>query len=158
MASMRFSILAHNIRSLYNVGAFFRNADGFGASHVYLTGYTATPPRPEITKVALGAEQTIPWSKHEDVYALLQRLLHEGAYLVACESRPEYPSLYQWQAPHTAHCVFLFGNEPHGLDDEILALVHQGLYIPMRGTKSSLNVAVAAGVILCEAARQTGAD
>ncbi|MBI2476757.1 TrmH family RNA methyltransferase [Candidatus Uhrbacteria bacterium] len=142
MASMRFSILAHNIRSLYNVGAFFRNADGFGASHVYLTGYTATPPRPEITKVALGAEQTIPWSKHEDVYALLQR----------------HPSLYQWHAPHMEHCVFLFGNEPNGLDDEILALVHQGLYIPMRGTKSSLNVAVAAGVILCEAARQTGAD
>jgi len=139
-------VVIHNIRSLFNIGACFRNCDAFGIQHLYLAGYTATPPRPEITKTALGADQVIPWSHEPDILALLARLKQEGKTIVAFESDPSFPSVDAVDVPEQA--VVLFGNEPDGLPAHVLASADRCLYIPMKGTKTSLNVSVACGVAL----------
>ncbi|NQV12256.1 TrmH family RNA methyltransferase [Candidatus Uhrbacteria bacterium] len=139
-------IIVHNIRSLYNVGAFFRNADAFGVSHIYLSGYTATPPRLEISKTALGADETISWSKHEDVLELIDELKAENERVYAFESDPSFVHLDQVKPDHDA--VLIFGNEPDGLATDILDRASERVYIPMRGEKTSLNVSVASGIAL----------
>ena len=144
---MNLSIIAHNIRSLYNVGSIFRNADGFGVDHLYLTGYTGRPPRDEISKVALGADETVSWSHEREVGAVIDALKAEGAQIVAFESGPELESVTTFM-PDSDHIVLLFGNEPDGLDEEAMSLATDRVSIPMHGTKTSLNVAVASGIAL----------
>ena len=139
-------ILAHNIRSLFNIGAFFRNADAFGVGHVYLTGYTAAPPRPEIEKTALGADKTVKWSKHGDVQALIDELKAAGKTIVAVECDPSFVSIHEAKVPNDA--VLMFGNEPDGLPQELIDAADMGVIIPMQGEKTSLNVAVASAVAL----------
>jgi 23S rRNA (guanosine2251-2'-O)-methyltransferase len=145
-------IIVHNIRSLYNVGAFFRNSDAFGVSHIYLSGYTATPPRPEIAKTALGADQTIPWSKHEDVIELIKELKSKGERVIAFESDPSFDKLDS--IPPDNDAVLIFGNEPDGLPKDILDNASDRVYIPMAGEKTSLNVSVASGVALYAMSRE----
>ncbi|PIR47968.1 RNA methyltransferase [Candidatus Uhrbacteria bacterium CG10_big_fil_rev_8_21_14_0_10_50_16] len=137
-------VVIHNIRSLFNIGACFRNCDAFGVKHLYLAGYTATPPRLEIAKTALGADDTIPWSHEPDILALIDRLQTEGKAVVAFESNPSFPSVEDVQVPSDA--VILFGNEPEGLPEDVLNAADLRLYIPMQGTKTSLNISVACGV------------
>lgn len=140
------SVIIHNIRSLYNVGASFRNCDAFGVDHLYLTGYTAAPPRPEIAKTALGACETVSWSREPDLFALIDRLQTEGQCVVAFESDPSFLALPSFTPPE--HVVALFGNEPDGLPPEVLARADVCVNIPMQGTKTSLNISVAQGVAL----------
>jgi 23S rRNA (guanosine2251-2'-O)-methyltransferase len=144
---MKLSIIAHNIRSLYNVGSIFRNADGFGVEHVYLTGYTGQPPRDEISKVALGAEETVPWSHISNVEECIEKLRNEGAQILALESGPKYGDISKFISK-ADHIVVLLGNEPNGLEEEVMALATDRVSIPMYGTKTSLNVAVASGIAL----------
>lgn len=144
---MEIFLIAHNIRSLYNVGSMFRNADAFGVSHIYLTGYTGAPPRPEISKVALGAEITVPWTLEPDVKVCLDNLHTLGVWILALESDPSFPSVATITLPH-APVALLFGNEPNGLSAELLARADARATIEMHGKKSSLNVAVASGVAL----------
>ncbi len=144
---MKLSIIAHNIRSLYNVGSIFRNADGFGVDHLYLTGYTGKPPRDEISKVALGADETVPWSHEREASVVIEKLKGEGAQILAFESGPEFESITTF-TPDADHVVLLFGNEPDGLDDDVMALATNLISIPMLGVKTSLNVAVASGIAL----------
>lgn len=139
-------VIAHNIRSLYNVGAFFRTCDAFGVEHLYLTGYTATPPRPEIAKTALGADETVPWTKERDIVPVIERLRLDGYTVVALEADPRLPSIRD--ASFTDKLTLIFGNEPDGLSPEVMAHADCRLTIPMLGKKSSLNVAVACGVAL----------
>jgi tRNA G18 (ribose-2'-O)-methylase SpoU len=137
-------LIAHNIRSLYNIGAFFRSADAFGVEKIWLTGYTATPPREEITKVALGAEEQIPWERCEQVGALIDRLHAEGRRVIAFEVAEGAQPIASF-AFHERD-VLLFGNEPMGVPLELIAHCDACVVIPMRGRKTSLNVAVAVGV------------
>ncbi len=139
-------VIAHNIRSLFNVGAFFRTCDAFGVEHLYLTGYTAAPPRVEISKTALGADATVPWSKERNVAMVMDRLHADGYTIVAFEADPCLPSIRHATIPKKV--ALLFGNEPDGLPREVMAHTDLQLTIPMLGKKSSLNVAVAAGVAL----------
>lgn len=140
-------VILHDIRSLYNVGSIFRTCDAFAVEHVYLTGYTPAPPRPEISKTALGAEEVVPHSYHPSTSELLQQLRAEGCTIAAAEiaegSRPA-GSLTTAEFP----LVLILGNELTGVPDELLRLCDLALEIPMYGTKHSLNVSVAAGVLL----------
>ena len=79
-------VILNNIRSLHNVGSLFRTADAFGVSKLYLCGYTGTPPRKEITKVALGAEETVPWEKRGQTWKLVEELQKKGIMVVALEN------------------------------------------------------------------------
>lgn len=140
-------VILHDIRSLYNVGSIFRTCDAFGVEHVYLTGFTPAPPRPEISKTALGAEQVVPHSYHPSTTDLVGELRDRGLTIAAAEiaegSRGA-ESLTTSEFP----LVLVLGNELTGVPEDVLQLCDLALEIPMYGTKHSLNVSVAAGVLL----------
>lgn len=140
------SLLAHNIRSMWNVGSFFRTCDAFGVEKLYLTGYTAYPPRKEITKTAIGAEAHVAWEHREDPLPLLRELKANGWRLVALEITPQATVLSDYR-PTDKSCLIL-GHELTGVPEDILSLCDDTVMIPMLGHKESLNVAVAAGVAL----------
>jgi 23S rRNA (guanosine2251-2'-O)-methyltransferase len=146
------SVLLHDVRSLYNVGAFFRSADAAGCDKLYLSGITGRPPHPGIAKTALGAEETVPWEHHADPAALLLRLRLQGFEIAAVETSVHSTDLYDWQ-PRFPVCV-LFGHEVDGLAEALLALCDTQVRIPMLGRKHSLNVATAGGVVIYELLRK----
>lgn len=142
----RIALLAHNIRSLWNVGSFFRTADAFGVEKMYLTGYTGTPPRREISKTALGADEWVPWEHQSDPFALIASLKEEGWTVAALEQTDTAVDLLTCKPPEKI-CLVV-GHEVTGVPEEILRLCDPHLAIPMQGKKESLNVAVAAGIAL----------
>lgn len=146
------SILLHDVRSLYNVGAFFRSADAAGCEKLYLSGITGRPPHAGIAKTALGAEETVAWEHPADPAALLQRLRRQGHEIAAIETSVHATDLYDWQ-PRFPVCV-LFGHEVDGLSKPLLDLCDTHVRIPMLGRKHSLNVATAGGVVIYELLRK----
>ncbi len=139
-------VLAHNIRSLWNVGSLFRTSDAFGITHVHLTGYTATPPRKEISKTALGADEWIPWSYNDDPLTVLRQRRTEGYEIVALELTKNSKPLKDFSSDKPI-CLVL-GHEILGVSDELLDECDSVVHIPMSGKKESLNVAVATGIVL----------
>lgn len=139
-------LLAHNIRSLGNVGSFFRTGDAFGVERVYLTGYTGTPPRTEISKTSLGADEWIPWEHVDDPITLIAELKAEGWTTVALELTSSAVDILAYDPPENV-CLVL-GHEVEGISQELLAACDIAVQIPMLGKKESLNVAVAAGIAL----------
>lgn len=146
------SVLLHNVRSLYNVGAFFRTVDAAGCDKLFLTGITGRPPHSGLAKTALGAEETVPWEHHPDPVSVIHKLREQGAEIAAIETSVHATDLYDWQ-PHFPVCV-LFGHEVDGLADPLLALCDTHIRIPMLGRKHSLNVATAGGVVVYELLRK----
>jgi tRNA G18 (ribose-2'-O)-methylase SpoU len=146
------TVLLDNIRSMYNVGALFRAADGVGLEKLCLAGITAHPPKSAITKTALGAENVVPWEHDWDAIHMAEGL-HRGGYeIAAIETSSHSVDLYDWQ-PTFPLCV-VFGNEIDGLQPNLLEMAHTHVRIPMLGQKTSLNVATAAGVVLYELLRK----
>jgi len=139
-------LLAHNIRSLWNVGSLFRTCDAFGVSKLILTGYTAQPPRREISKTALGAEEYVAWEYHRDPLKVINELRNDGYTIVALEQTDDAQTLSKFLA--TKQMCLVVGHEVTGVPKEILVLCNAKVQIPMKGKKESLNVAVAAGVAL----------
>lgn len=149
---MKIAVLLHNIRSAHNVGSIFRTADAAGIRQVYLTGYTPTPrdrfgrSQKEIAKIALGAECTLPWSQAAELKPLIARLKREGWLVVGVEQDSRARDYRAFRAKKPT--LFIFGNEVHGLSRAARDLCDELIEIPMYGNKESLNVSVAAGVIL----------
>ncbi len=141
-----------SVRSLHNVGAFFRTADAAGFERLLLGGYTGTPPHPGLAKVALGAEQTLPWKHCSSLRAELDRLREQGWEIAGVETAPASVDLYDW-VPRFPVCV-VFGNEVEGLSEEVSAGCDLHVRVPMLGMKQSLNVSVAGGVVLFELLRK----
>lgn len=146
------SVLLHDVRSLYNVGAFFRSADAAGCDKLYLCGITGRPPHAGIAKTALGAEQTVPWEHHGEPAVLIRSLRQQGHEIAAVETSVHATDLYDWQ-PRFPVCV-LFGHEVDGLATPLLDLCDTYVRIPMLGQKHSLNVATAGGVVMYELLRK----
>ena len=142
----RICFLAHNVRSLWNVGSFFRTADAMNVEKIYLTGYTGHPPRKEITKTALGAEETVEWEHAEEPLSVLQSLKRDGWELVALELTPKSKDIHAFK-PSNKICLVV-GHELTGVPEDVLAICDHIVQIPMLGKKESLNVAVAAGIAL----------
>lgn len=140
-------LIAHDIRSLHNVGSFFRSADAFGVEKIYLTGITGTPPRKEIAKVALGSEHRISWEHREDARGLIKELQAEGWRVYALETGSGSKPLTQFLTCQEK-IALLVGNEVEGLSVSLCALCDDVIEIPMPGVKRSLNVSVAAGIAL----------
>ena len=144
--------LLDDVRSLWNVGSMFRTADGAGMRHLYLTGITGYPPRKEISKTALGADEHVAWSHHRDPVACAVRLRDQRRLLLALETTPtslEYdrltlPALGP-DGDYDAVCLVV-GNEVAGVAPALLELAPVHIALPMRGVKDSLNAAVAFGV------------
>lgn len=144
-------IIAHNIRSMHNVGAILRSAAAFDISHVYLTGITATPPRKEIAKVALGAEDLVAWSAGE-IDDVIQKLQSEGVMVLGLETGEgsEPIKVVSKRVAESGQSVALvLGHEVEGIDAHTRSLLDGLVEIPM-GSKRSLNVSVAAGIAMFE--------
>ncbi|HEY4526867.1 MAG TPA: RNA methyltransferase [Candidatus Paceibacterota bacterium] len=152
---MEISVLLHNIRSAHNVGSIFRTCDAAGVSRVYLTGYTPTPTdrfgraQKDIAKTALGAERAVSWEYHKNPLAVIAKLHDEGRRIVAVEQNPHSIDYRKFQSKKPA--VFIFGNEVRGISKSILNACDSIIEIPMHGKKESLNVSVAAGIVLFQA-------
>ncbi len=145
-------VILHNIRSAHNVGSIFRSADGAGIRKIFLTGYTPCPTdrfgrvREDIQKTSLGATETVPWEYAETTEAVILKLKAEGVSIVAIEQHErsqEYRSV-----GIVLDVAFILGNEIEGVPQEICAVCDHVLHIKMEGKKESLNVSVAAGIIL----------
>lgn len=148
---MKWTVLLDNIRSAWNVGSILRSADGFGFSHAFLCGITPTGDNEAVTKTALGAENTVPWSYHKDAVRLVEGLQKEGWRVYALEEDRRAVSLGSLSSSSPGedgdvNAVLLLGNEVSGVDPGLLELCDEVLYIPMRGEKKSFNVAIAFGI------------
>ncbi len=140
------TIIAHNIRSLHNVGAIFRSADAFAIEKVYLTGFTGQPPRKEIAKVALGSDHRVIWEWKEEVLPLLNQLKSDGFQLIALDNIDRSVNIQTVKTDKPM--VLILGNEVEGLEKDVLDMCDQIVMITMPGAKQSLNVSVAAGIAM----------
>lgn len=142
------ALLLDNIRSLYNVGAIMRTADGAGIAQLHLGGITAPPTHPKLAKTALGAESALPWTQHRNSVHAVQRLKSEGYKIWVLEEGGT--NLFTAALPQPAHqpVLLVIGNEKVGVDPEIVALADHMFALPMSGVKNSLNVAVAFGIAI----------
>ena len=150
-------VVLDNIRSLYNTGAFFRTADGCAVEKLVLCGITPRPDqgsrqRRGIEKTALGAETTVPWEYVPDTAAAVAGAVASGYHVAAVENSPQAIDLYQW-TPAWPVCL-VFGHETDGVAPDLVSGIQTHVRIPMLGTKRSLNVATAAGVVLYELLRR----
>lgn len=151
---MTMSLILYNIRSAHNVGSIFRTADAAGVDHIYLVGTTPQPidrfgrPVGRIAKVALGAEQTVPWTyvEEKDAQALVEKLKDEGQKIVSVEQDNRSVDYKEWQ--QTEDTVFVLGDEVQGVSQDMLNMSDAIIEILMKGKKESLNVSVAAGIVL----------
>ena len=141
-------LVLDNIRSAHNVGSAFRTADAFGVDKIYLGGICPVPPSPELRKVALGAEEVIPFEHVDDVVALVTRLQAEGYTVIAVEQTVHSIKLDNFQREPGKKYALVFGNEVDGVQQEVVDACNYALEIPQQGTKHSLNVSVSIGVIL----------
>lgn len=143
-----FVALVEDVRSLFNVGAVFRTADGAGMDKVYLCGITGAPPRKEIEKVSLGAENTVNWEWSFGCVPILRRLKERGFQIVALEKTDDSRPLAEFlaQGKIKRPLCLVVGNEVSGVSAEALALSDIVAELPMRGMKESLNVSVAFGI------------
>jgi 23S rRNA (guanosine2251-2'-O)-methyltransferase len=142
-----FVFILDDIRSLNNVGSIFRTADAFRATKMYLCGLTGTPPHRDITKTALGADESVEWEQSPDLIQLIARLKSDGYQIVALEQAEGSTKLHEFQPELSKKYAFILGNEVFGVNEEAIAQCDICLEIPQFGTKHSLNVAVSAGIV-----------
>ena len=145
-------VILHNIRSTHNVGSIFRTADACGVSHIYISGYTPTPidifgrKQKDITKTALGAEDSVAWEKIAHISALITQLKNDGFQIVGIEQ-----GIHSVDYTHVRlgeKAVVIVGNEVRGMSSALLKQCDVIAEIPMQGVKESLNVSVAFGVAI----------
>ena len=161
-------LVLDNIRSAHNVGSAFRTADAFGVDKIYLGGICPVPPSPELHKVALGAEEVVPFQQVPDVVDLVHRLQEEGYTVIAVEQTVNSVKLDEFRpggdtvssehrpfnceeetvSPPGKRYALVFGNEVAGVQQEVVDACNFALEIPQKGTKHSLNVSVSIGVVL----------
>ena len=146
-------VVLDNVRSLHNVGSVFRTSDAFRVECIYLCGITAPPPHPEIHKTALGAENTVKWVYLENTLDAIQQLRTEGYQIWSVEQAEGSVSLPDFKLDKGKYAVVL-GNEVHGVNQEVINQSDGCLEIPQFGTKHSLNVSVASGIVIWEMFKQ----
>lgn len=148
------TVVLDNVRSLNNTGSVFRTADAFRVEHIALCGITATPPHREIHKTALGAEDSVEWSHHDDAAAYVRELKEKGYRIYAAELAHGSLKLGVDAIEVDKPVAVVFGNEIEGVQEEVMALCDGALEIPQEGTKHSLNVSCAAAIVMWEIYKQ----
>lgn len=146
-------VVLDNIRSLNNVGSFFRTGDAFNIEKIYLCGITAQPPHREIRKTALGATESVDWEYVEDTVIVVNLLKEKGFKTCAIEQAVETVQLQDLNVPENG-IALIFGNEVDGVQDKVIAVCDEVVEIPQFGTKHSLNVSVCGGAVLWEVTRK----
>ena len=146
-------VILENIRSMHNVGSVFRTADAFLIEAIYICGYTARPPRKEIDKTALGATETVLWEYFSTTNEAVEVLKTNGFKLFAIEQVDKSVSLEKLTEINAEKIALIFGNEVSGVDQETILMCDGCIEIPQFGMKHSLNISVAAGIVLWEVVR-----
>lgn len=145
-------VVLDNVRSLLNVGSAFRTGDAFLVQEIWLVGITGTPPHRDIHKSALGSENTVSWKYFSDeaLKENLQTLSQEGWEIIAIEQIDHSISLENFSPQADGKYCLILGNEVNGVSEDLLPLCHHAIEIPQWGTKHSLNISVATGIVLWE--------
>ena len=138
--------LIENIRSMHNVGSIFRTSDGARIEQLILSGFTPVPPRPEISKTALGSTESVPWTYTKNSAKKINELKQNGYTIYTVEQTTE--SKNYTDIEYKFPLCFIMGNEVDGVSDELVQVTDYAIEIPMLGIKHSLNVSVAYGIIL----------
>lgn len=141
-------VLLDNLRSMYNVGAVFRTADAFLIKEIILAGISGCPPHPEISKTALGAEESVEWRHVEESFAEVERMRGEGWKICVLEQTHNSVPLQEFAPMDDDKYLLVVGNEVNGVDQRIVDIADIVLEIPQAGVKHSLNVSVSAGMAL----------
>ncbi len=147
-------VVMDNIRSMHNVGSVFRTSDAFLISGICLCGFTPQPPHRDIHKTALGATESVDWLYYENTADAVTALKEQGYKVYAIEQTQGSISLEQFRANvNNETLAFVFGNEVEGVSEEVLAICDGAIEIPQYGMKHSLNISVAAAIVLWEMVR-----
>jgi tRNA G18 (ribose-2'-O)-methylase SpoU len=147
-------IILDSIRSLNNIGSFFRTADAFNVEKIYLCGITATPPHRDIQKTALGATESVEWEHRTNIIELIEELKKEDVKICSIEQAEKTTFLQDVPNLPKGKYALIFGNEVDGVDQEAIDHSDYIIEIPQFGTKHSLNVSVCAGVVMWEFAKR----
>jgi tRNA G18 (ribose-2'-O)-methylase SpoU len=140
-------VVLDNVRSMHNVGSVFRTADAFRAEKIFLCGITATPPHREIRKTAIGAERSVLWEYEKNSADCVNKLKAAGYRILGVEQTDKSLPLQDIKTD-SGKVAFVFGNEIDGISAEVLEICHGCIEIPQAGTKHSLNISVACGIVL----------
>lgn len=143
-------IILDNIRSMHNVGAVFRSADSFKVKKVFLCGLTPSPPHRDIHKTALGATESVDWQYEKNIEHVIVDLKNKGVTICAVEQTQNSTALHLMQWQLNKEIAFIFGNEVDGVSNAVLSLCDYSIEIPQLGSKHSLNISVAAGIVMWE--------
>ena len=141
-------LVLDNVRSLNNVGSVFRTADAFMVEKVYLCGITGQPPHRDIEKTALGATESVAWEHVPDTLELVKQLQADGYHICAVEQAENSTMLNDFRPEPGQPYALVLGNEVMGVAQEVVSISEVVLEIPQFGTKHSLNISVAAGVVV----------
>ena len=144
------AVMLDNVRSMYNVGAIFRTADAFLVKEAILAGITGCPPHPEITKTALGAEESVAWRHVEDAFEEAVRMKEDGWKVCVLEQTHNSIPLQNFICKEGGKYLLVVGNEVDGVDQRIVDIADTVMEIPQAGVKHSLNVSVSAGIAMWE--------
>lgn len=147
-------IILNDIRSLNNVGSFFRTSDAFNVEKIYLCGITAIPPHREINKTAIGATDSVEWEYRESIVELVNELKAQNTTICSIEQAEKTTLLQDVAQLAGEKFALVFGNEVNGVDQDVIDLSDTIIEIPQFGTKHSLNVSVCAGIVMWEFAKR----
>ena len=142
------ALMADNVRSMYNVGAMLRTADAFLISEMIMGGITGVPPHPEITKTALGAEESVAWRHVDDAFSEALRMQQEGWKICVLEQTHNSTMLQDFHCEPGMRYLLVVGNEVNGVDQRIVDIADVVIEIPQHGVKHALNVSVSAGIAM----------
>ncbi|MDO9547105.1 MAG: TrmH family RNA methyltransferase [Pelolinea sp.] len=145
-----FIAVIDNVRSVYNVGAIFRTAIGFGLSKIYLCGITPTPSHKNFSKVSLGAEKYMLWERSLNCVDLIIALKNAGSKIVSVETSKNATSILDANKDNFIWKDFalVVGNEISGIDPKIISMSDLVFSIPINGENKSFNVTTAFGIAL----------
>lgn len=141
-------VVLDNVRSLNNIGSVFRSSDAFIVESICLCGITATPPNAEIHKTALGAENSMNWIYYETTEEALTALKQQGYYIYAIEQAKNSVMLDELELDRNRKYAIVLGNEVKGVSQQVVDMCNSCIEIPQFGTKHSLNVSVAGGIVI----------
>lgn len=142
------TILLENIRSAHNIGSIFRTADSFLINKIILCGISAQPPNKDIRKTALGSSESVEWRYEKNIDKAIEKLKNEGNKIISIEQTTNSISLENFKPQKNDKYAIIFGNEVNGIEQRTINLSDMVIEIPQFGTKHSLNISVAAGIII----------
>ena len=141
-------VILDNLRSIHNVGSIFRTSDSFLIEKIIISGYTATPENSRMEKTALGSSDSVDWEYSDDIIETIKKLKKKDIKIISIEQADESLKIEKFNPIKGTKYAFIFGNEVDGVSDDIINVSDEVVEIPQVGTKHSLNVSVAAGIVL----------